>query len=282
MARRGVHHVVTRHRRFGKHADETLLAGHAPAGREDLSAIARFCADVREEFGDAPAVSRLPAVAGHDQPARLRKRTTMLPSFLTTTGAKIAAGLLSTTVVLGGATAAGALPDPIQRSVANLADNVGVHVPSPDDSPSVDDQAPAAPDAPDRHAASETDDTVEAPEPTTAEPPETEATEPNDTTATPEPEVGTPDATDPAPVFVAPPAAHDDENDGEQDNVGDDNEQDGNRNDGNDADRQGDENDVEQPDQVEPSHDSGDQGGDQQSDDNDQGSNDGSNNDQGD
>jgi hypothetical protein len=196
MRRSGVHRFVTRHRRFTHRLDEDLLAGRVPDVRDDLAPLARFCADLRHEFADEPLG---PEVA---HLTTWRKRAGMLPTFLTTGIAKIGIGVATASLAVG-ATAAGAMPAPVQRSVSHIAAHVGVHVPDPGDTADEVDGTEVTPPS------------TEADEPATTVPEAddtTDTTEPADTTDTTEP-ADTTDTTEPAHVpngrgpATAPPAS---------------------------------------------------------------------------
>lgn len=196
MRRPGVHRYVTRHRRFTRRLDEDLLAGRVPDVRDDLAPLARFCADLRHELADEPLGREVAHLT------TWRKRATMLPEFLTTGIAKIAIGVATASVAVG-ATAAGAMPAPVQRSVSHFAAHVGVHVPDPDETADTPDSTEVTPPTTEVDEPSttvpEADGTTDATEPADS----TDTTEPADTTDPSEPE-HMPNGRGPA---TAPPAS---------------------------------------------------------------------------
>ena len=175
MARFGVCRFVTRHHRIGEDAVEDLLAGQVPEGGEELAHLARFTADLRSFAVTSPnRVLSVMAAAGHtsdkgDLPATAasnahgparpgqgaglpnwNRRPAMLKSFLSNAIGKAAGGVTAATMSVGAAGAAGALPSPVQRVVADAADTIGVDMPSPDDETSDPTTDPASGDvAPD-------------------------------------------------------------------------------------------------------------------------------------
>ncbi|HEY3672563.1 MAG TPA: hypothetical protein VGN51_16625 [Acidimicrobiia bacterium] len=59
----------------------------------------------------------------------------------------LVAAMVATFVLFSGLAVAGALPDPVQRQVSSVVGHLGIDLPSPASSPSID--APASPNAPD-------------------------------------------------------------------------------------------------------------------------------------
>jgi hypothetical protein len=108
-----------------------LLAGRTPEGLDDLTPLAHLAAAVRRRMEAEPApVMRYPlrhALSGGTQAATPRYRRL---AGLVTAGLGIAA--------FGAASAANALPAPIQNAVAEAGDLVGVDVPRADDDHHVD------------------------------------------------------------------------------------------------------------------------------------------------
>lgn len=136
-------------RRFSRMHDrelDLLLAGRAPADNGDLDEFAAFVREVRRTFQAAPepatetrhlnaimdAVRALPAIdtaskAATDGPAIPARRSRWLGG--RSWAARLAlAGVLAFGLFCGGAYA-GALPDPVQGAVADVARNVGVSLP---------------------------------------------------------------------------------------------------------------------------------------------------------
>ncbi len=129
--------------RLGDRELDSVLAGNAPAGRDDLRELAAFFRDTRTLFAEAPeaataakhlaeivSAARLVADDGErpiaDRPARQRSRNPF--SSLGTRVAAAAAGL-ALLAAFGGAAYAGVLPGPVQGTVADLAGTVGISLP---------------------------------------------------------------------------------------------------------------------------------------------------------
>jgi len=124
-------HWMTRLTTLDEHDVEVLLAGHTPEGMHDLAPIAdvtstlraRAATEVAPAMGTAlrRALAEAPAATPGHQPGRTRRPLAALTA--------AAVGL----VAFGVASAANALPAPLQRMVAEAGDLVGVAVPRPDD-----------------------------------------------------------------------------------------------------------------------------------------------------
>ncbi|HEX9505372.1 MAG TPA: hypothetical protein VGA62_05135, partial [Acidimicrobiia bacterium] len=89
----------------------TCGARPAPAPRSDLAAVLRS--------GGAPA-GRSVAESARSRPGRVRRVVAIAATLAVSLGAT------------GGLAAASALPDSVQRAVADLADHFGVHLPQPE------------------------------------------------------------------------------------------------------------------------------------------------------
>jgi len=129
--------------RLGDRELDSVLAGNAPAGTDDLQELAAFFRETRTFFAEAPTAAtaakhlaeivdtaRLVADDGErpiaDRPARRRSRNPL--SSLGTRVAAAAAGL-ALLAAFAGAAYAGVLPGPVQGTVADLARNVGITLP---------------------------------------------------------------------------------------------------------------------------------------------------------
>jgi len=238
MGRFGVYRFVTRHHRITDDAVEELLDGQVPEGHEELAHLARFTADLRSfsttssdatltvaaahtsDKGDLPATAASNA-NGPTQPwqgaglPNWNRRPAMLKSFLGNAIARAAVGLTAATVAVGSAGAAGALPGPVQRVVADAADVVGFNLPTPDDDATVDPATDTGTSVDDSTVTPEDGDTVEpapAVDPNTA--PTTVA--PGDDSEDPAPVI------DPGNVTFDPPSAVDPSDDDSADDPSDD------------------------------------------------------------
>jgi hypothetical protein len=116
---------------------DALLDGRAPRAA-DLEPVAALLDDLRVEYGATPPPAPRPALVarldGHaplhavpdplapvDAPARGRARRGLRPA---------AAVAVAGAVVFGGLASAGALPGPLQRASADLAEKIGIDLPA--------------------------------------------------------------------------------------------------------------------------------------------------------
>ena len=134
-------HWMARLTTIDEHDVEVLLAGRAPDGMQDLAPIADVTAALRERAATekAPAMgtalrqalAEAPAAMARHHAGRARRRLAAVTA--------AAVGL----VAFGVASAANALPVPVQRAVAEAGDLVGLAVPRPDgDDQVVDTEGP--------------------------------------------------------------------------------------------------------------------------------------------
>lgn len=140
---------------------QNILSGHQPGDNpldEDLSALITQMNElvpephIPTEMTDAHIAGILDTFAGLGPstvtaPQPRRTLAARLGSLAATPARKIAAASLALSTSFSGLAYAGALPDPIQRKAADLAQIVGIDLPHPDD-PVIEDSGPAETDVP--------------------------------------------------------------------------------------------------------------------------------------